>query len=163
MTTIWLMSMLYLLAAGSSAFIVPQTRPPDSWPGYFVSSVDESAPRDVFVEVDIFSAYEGQGMFIDFMIKRRVPERIVGAVSAATNVSRGQFTFAFTDSDGNRGRGTFSRKGTRFAVHLEPAGKSAANARSTDLYGNYELVRQDTTGRSDRHPWSLRKPPPQPK
>ena len=161
MTTIWLISMLNLLAAGSSAPVFFAQTLTESWRGYFVTSVDESAPRDVSVEVDIFSAYEGQGMFIDFMIKRRVPEKILGGVSPATDVSREQFTFSFIDNDGNRGRGTFSRKGTRFAIRLERAGTYQANGPSTDLYGDYELVRQDTTGRSDRHPWSLKKPPPQ--
>jgi hypothetical protein len=133
---------------------------PTSWQGHYVSA-DASKPPDTSVEVDVFSAYEGQALFVDFMVRRTSAGTVAGAVSPATNVGRKQFTFAFTDSEGRRGTGTFSRRGSVFTLRLDPAGPGGAAERGWP-FGTYEVTRKETAGRSDRHPWSLTKPrPPQ--
>ncbi len=126
-----------------------------SWQGYYVGKIDRPEGGSELVEVDVFPAYEGQAMFIDLMVTRNPPGRVLGAVSAATNVNQKQFAFSFTDGWGNRGRGTFSRDREKFVLHLELVKKSSSGATVANLYGDYELLKKETKGKSDRHPWSL--------
>lgn len=128
-----------------------------SWQGYYVSRVDRTEGASVLVEVDVFPAYEGQAMFIDFMVTRKQPGQTLGAVSAATNMNQKQFTFSFTDALGNKGRGIFSRRGKKYVLHLEPVQKGSPAAKVSNLYGDHNLEKKSAKARPDRHPWSLQK------
>jgi len=155
MKTVSLISIVSVLTMASLLPKSSAETPPYSWQGYYVSNVDRSGGIRELVEVDVFPAYEGQAAFIDFMVTRKPPGRIVGAVSAAANMNPNRFTFAFTDGWGNNGRGTLSRDREKFLLHLEVVKKSPSGASVRNLYGDYELTKKEAKGRSDRHPWSL--------
>ena len=148
------LSMIALLfAAGlGTASSVAQGRL-DSWEGFYTGRAQHST-GDTLVEVDIFQAYEGQALYIDFAVRRPSAEAVLGAVSGARDMTQNQFKFVFTGGNRQRGRGTFTRKGGSAILHLEPTGNPAAST-SRDLFGDYELVRKEPKGRTDRHPWSL--------
>ena len=146
-----------------SSFVIMGSLLPESvadtlisfWQGYYVDKVEQGEGVSELADVDVFPAYEGQAMYIDFMIAWNPPERILGAVSAAYSINKKQFSFSFADGSGNQGQGTFSRHGEKFVLHLEIVQKSSSGAMISNLYGDYDLVKKETKGRSDRHPWSL--------
>jgi hypothetical protein len=151
--------MLLLLASVLAAAAASDV--PSAWQGYYVGEVTRPGGIRERVEVDIFTAYEGQAAYIDFQVSRSQPERVLGAVSAVTNMTSRRFTFSFTDSANNRGRGVFVRDGDGFLLRLEPADRKT---HPEGLYGEYKLVKKEPKGRTDRHGWSLGnrglKPPP---
>jgi hypothetical protein len=133
-----------------------------SWQGYYVNTGIQPQGDTRSVEVDVFPAYEGQAMYIDFAVTENSPEATLGAVSPAYGVNKRQFSFSFVDGWGNHGRGTFSRQGNRFVLRLDLVQKRESGAKGTELYGNYDLLKKESMGRPDRHSWSLGKVRPRP-
>jgi hypothetical protein len=127
-----------------------------SWQGHYVTKAGQGVGVDE-AEVDLFPAYEGQAVYVDFMVAQNPPGRILGAVGPAYAMSRKKFSFSFKDNWGNEGRGTFSRHGEEYVLHLAITRESPSGPAVTDLYKDYRLYKKERKGRSDRHPWSLGK------
>jgi hypothetical protein len=137
---------------------------PESWEGYYAGTTRTAGGSGVTAEVDVFAAYEGQALYIDFKIDGR-DGVILGAVASGQDLTTKQFRFSFTDNTGQRGSGTLSRSGDGVVLRLTRADKMPASAPSDSLYKEYTLERKEAKGQTNRHPWSMgrnRPGPPRP-
>ena len=133
----------------------------EAWEGHYVSSPGRGGGPGATAEADVFAAYEGQAIYIDFKIEGR-DNVILGAVAGGQGLTAKQFTFSFTDNTGKRGSGTLARSANGVVLRLTRADNRPASGPADSLYGEYFLERKEAKGRTDRHPWSLGRNQPRP-
>jgi hypothetical protein len=132
---------------------VAQTRS-NAWQGYYVGKADSTAAANAAIEVDIFPAYEGQALYIDFKVTLEVGGEPFGAVAAATDATTHQFGFTYTELSGRRGTGTVSRQDDKLVVQLHRSKHPVTEAMG-DWSRTFILRRQSDKARTNRHSWSL--------
>jgi hypothetical protein len=155
-TVFYCLTLCLLSPAGTSAPLS------SVWQGYYVGKTDRPGRAQEVLEVDIIPVYEGKTMWIDFMISGNPPGHILGATAEAGCRTSKQFKFDFKDNQGNKGRGTFFRRGKNYVLHLEFVRHSSSGVVTDYSSLDYVLAKKETKGRADRHPWSLNRVRPGP-
>lgn len=126
--------------------------------GHFLLKESGSKTARDNAEVDVFPAYEGQAVYIDFSVARSGSNERLGLVTPAVQKDSDTVGFAFIDQWGNKGEGTFRVRGSEAELRLRLIKKSESAKRGAALYGAYHLSRENDNWKSDRHPWSLGRP-----
>lgn len=148
--TVFCYSVLFLLAPASAMDALSSP-----WEGYYVGKTDQTGRAQKIIEVDVFTAHEGETMYIDFMVAGDPPGHTLGAVGEVFNEKRKQFHFVFKDEHGNKGRGLFSRHGKKYVLHIELPRRSSKGVVAGYSTSDYEVIKQGPKARTDRHPWSV--------
>jgi len=116
---------------------------------------DLSNLRITLAEADIFQ--RGNDLYVDWLVTRNPPGRVIGAVSRVTHIGKDELDFDFENVWHSHGHGKFIRSAQGYTLDVEVAGTDNADlaAPVSNLFGAWKLEQQSTTPSDNRHPWSL--------